>query len=188
MRAAAWCSALILAVAAAWLFAACSGTGSAAPATPQKSDRVSAGTQETPGNGDLPLAIDPSLEQEERPWMLDDFGMHRGKDLQVTSSGVVDHSLRLTISEFEMYNGETVVLDLNSGDDGEQRAQATISWVSDCGPPVPWENLSGRVRISSRNWSGFRSPGAPPLVVQFWIHGRSSGYDDCVHGIVEVPK
>lgn len=122
MRAVAWCSALILGVVPAWLLLACSETGSAGTPAAQTSDRASAGMQDAPGSGNLPLTVVPWLEKEERPWMLDDFGIHRGKDLKITSSGVFDHSLRLTISESTMGNGETVVLDLNSGNDGEQRA------------------------------------------------------------------
>jgi hypothetical protein len=128
------------------------------------------------------------LAAPDQDWLLDEFGMHPGEDVQVEALALSESLIHLTISEFEIHNGDSVHLDLHDTPGKERWAQAAVTWESDCGTGVPWENLRGWVHVSSDRWSDFRSPDAKPLVVEFWLSGLSSGRESSAHGTVVVPK
>jgi hypothetical protein len=128
------------------------------------------------------------LAAPDQDWMLDEFGMHQGEDVHAEAFVLSETLLHLTISEFEIHYGDSILLDLHDTPGKEPWADVAVTRESDCGAGVPWERLGGWVRINSDRWSDFRSPDAKPLVVEFWLSGLSSGCESCLHGTVVVPK
>jgi hypothetical protein len=155
---------------------------------PARDERVGAKgglANESRPPGRVLYAITDLMDRTSIPWLLDEFGMHRGEDVQIKGEVLSEHLFRVTISEFEISNGDTIVLDLHNEPEAHPSADVTVLWISDCGPGVPWENIEGWVHLSSGSWSKAGSASTEPLVVEFWLHGTSEG-EKCAHGVAKV--
>ena len=116
------------------------------------------------------------LENRERPWVIDQWGLTRGNGVLVRVEGIPEGGTRVQNDVPKGFTGARLILDLRP-----DRVDATVVHWSDEGSDRTWIAPSGSVVVCPDGRSR-------PRILGFDLHDAAAreGTHSCIHGIVDV--
>jgi len=115
-------------------------------------------------------------------WVYVDTHLNLGDQVHVKREALDGGRVRFRVDNVHRGIGETVTIDLARVDEHRVRADASVEWSHDYGPPFKglWADVTGEVWVSSVDAA------STPLVVHFELRGRAEGKATSIHGEVRL--